>query len=360
LYTLKTFTSTLGINNINVNLNLNIDLRKYFIFNNNFKSFELNNTFLILGTNPKIDSPILNIKIKHLKYKLNKKINICYIGNKIILNYDLIHIGINTSSLVQLLYGKLFFCKILKKVYNVICLFSIGFSLFFNNLLSISLDVLSFFLKKQHFICNYITLFSSDVSVYDLGIVSYYYSKSIFINNNNTKMSYLLGVDYNNFEINNSLFNIYHGHHGNIGLKNSNIILPSNTFIENSGLYINCEGRLLVSNVIVNKKHKINNNESILYNLFNYVFFKKKHNINLKKLFLFFFYKNNFLFTKFKFVNKIYFSLKPMLYFLNIFLVNRSFTIDNDFFNMDVFNKSSYYILKLKNKYNKTDNSNFT
>ena len=182
LYSLKTFSSLIGINNININLNLNIDLRKYFIFNNNFKSFELNNVFLILGTNPKIDSPILNIKIRHIKFKFNKKIKICYIGSKILLNYSLNHIGISSNTLVKLLYGKIYYTKIIKNIYNTVCLFSIGFNLFLNNIITMTLDNLSFLLKKNSFLYNHLTLFSSDISIYELGITSFYYSRSIFIN----------------------------------------------------------------------------------------------------------------------------------------------------------------------------------
>lgn len=255
---LKTISSAFGINNININLNLNIDLRKYFIFNNNIKTFELNNVFLILGSNPKIDSPILNMKIRQIKYKFHKKINICYIGSKLLINYSLIHLGININSFINILYGKSFFCNIIKKIYNIICLFSIGFNFFFNNFLSISLDMLSFFLKKQNFIYSYITLFSSDVSIYELGIISYYYTKSIFINNVNAKLYYFLGVDYNNMYLNNNYkYNIYHGHHGNIGVLNSNIILPSNNYIENTCFFLNCEGRFFVSNTATTKKKKL-------------------------------------------------------------------------------------------------------
>lgn len=351
LHVLKSISSVFGINNINLNLNLNLDLRKYFIFNNNIKTFELNNVFLILGTNPRVDSPILNMKIRNIKYKYNQKINICYIGSKLLINYKLLHLGINSNTLLSMLYGKNFFCKILKSVYNIICLYSIGFNLIVNNFLLLTLDTLSFFLKNQNFIYSYISLFSSDVSVYELGITSYYFTKSIFINNEKPSMLYLLGVDYNNMSLtNDNKFTIYHGHHGNTGLYNSNIIIPSNLYIENTCFFLNCEGRFFVSNVAITKKRKTNNNESILYNLFNFIFNKKKTKNNLKRIFVLFFYKNSFFFTKYKFINKINLSISNTLNHINLFFTKSFFTIKNSFFNMDVFSKSSYYILKIKEK----------
>lgn len=353
LHVLKSISSVFGINNINVNLNINLDLRKYFIFNNNVKTFELNNVFLILGTNPKVDSPILNMKIRNIKYKYNQKIYICYIGSKLLINYKLLHLGINSISLLNMLYGKNFFCKIFKSVYNIICLYSIGFNLVLNNYLLLTLDTLSFFLKNQNFIYNYISLFSSDVSLYELGITSYYFTKSIFINNSKPSMLYLLGVDYNNMLLkncNNNKFTIYHGHHGNTGLYNSNIIIPSNLYIENTCFFLNCEGRFFVSNVAITKKRKTNNNESILYNLFNFLFNKKKSNKYLKRIFILFFYKNSFFFTKYKFINKINLSILKTFSNINLFYTKCLFTVKNSFFNMDVFSKSSYYILKIKEK----------
>jgi len=351
----KHLSSVIGITNLNINLNLNIDLRKYFIFNNNIKSFELNNVFLIFGTNPKIDSPILNIKLRHLKYKFNKKVNICYIGSKLLINYSLLHLGNNMNTLLSLFYGKSFFCKTIKRLYNIVCLSSIGFNFSISNNLSYSLDMLSFFLKKQNFIHNHLSLFSSDVSIYELGITSYYFSKSLFIKNIKPLFFYLLGVDYNNMllkNINNN-FNIYHGHHGNSGLFNSNIILPSNNYIENTCFFLNCEGRLFVSNLAITKKKKINNNESIIYNLFNYFSNNKKKKLNLKRIFFLFYYKNTFFFTKFKFITKFYLNTSYLLLkrLSNNFFVDKLFNINNNFYNMDVFSKSSYYILKIKENY---------
>ena len=66
IYLLKYCSFLFGINHLNLNLNLNLDLRKYYLFDNSIKSLELNNVFVFLGTNPKVDSPILNLKIRNL------------------------------------------------------------------------------------------------------------------------------------------------------------------------------------------------------------------------------------------------------------------------------------------------------
>jgi len=356
LSTLKTLSSVLGINTININLNLNIDLRKYYLFNNNIKTFDFNNVFLILGMNPKVDSPILNMKLRQIKYKYKKQINICYIGNKMMLNYSLTHLGITSNTLMSLLYGKSFFCKIIKKIHNVICLYSIGFSFLTNNNLPVTLDLLSWFLKTT-FIHNYITLYASDVSIYELGMTSYYYNKSTFINKQQTTMLYLLGVDYNNMSIDNTKkFVMYHGHHANIGVANASVIMPSNLYIENTCFFMNCEGRFMVSNVAITKKQKINNTESVLFNLFSYLYNKTKFNIHIKRLFILFFYKTNFFFTKYKYTVKTYLNLLKHIGICAVYSSNSVFTIANTFYNMDVLSKSSYYLVQL---YTQEQNLNF-
>ena len=181
LHVLKEVCNVFGTTNINTNLYLNIDLRKYFIFNNTINSLEYNNLFFIIGCNTKVDSPILNMKICHIKYKYNKKIQIFYIGSKLFLNYEMNHLGISNRTLVLFLFGKSHSCYTLNNSYNVNFLYSVGASLFISNILFISLEYLSFFLKNNNFIYSYITLFSSDVSVYELGILSTYHNSSPYI-----------------------------------------------------------------------------------------------------------------------------------------------------------------------------------
>lgn len=348
LYLLKHCTFLFGINHLNLNLNLNVDLRKYYFFNNSMKSLELNNIFFFLGTNPKVDSPILNLKIRNLKFKYNKQINVCYIGSKVLLNYSFMHLGLHMNTMIKLFLGKSFFCKTIDNFYNIIFFFSVAMKQ--NNNFSFLMDLASFFLKKKNFIFNYLTLFSSDVSLHELGIVSYYYTKSNYILNNDIKMCYLLGLDYNNMVLNDHILKIYHGHHGNIGLKFSDIVLPSTTFIENNNFYINCEGRFFVSNLAITKKKKMSYNESILYNLFNFFFTGKKENVQLINIFIFFFYKLPFFFTKYKYSNKLYLTLATSL--KKLYFSNNFITILHNYYSTDVISQSSYYLSKLKFKKN--------
>ena len=145
IHLLKHATCHIGINNININLNMNIDLKKYYLFNTLVSKFDLFNTYLIIGTNPKVDSPILNMKIKHIKHKFNKSIKIGYIGSRITINYTLCHIGLTSNSMLQILNGKNFYCKILKNCYNIVCLLGHGINITSNSSFHIIFNLLSSF-----------------------------------------------------------------------------------------------------------------------------------------------------------------------------------------------------------------------
>lgn len=339
-YTLKYISLLSGINQINLESNFNMDLRKYYLFNNSIKSMELSNVFLIVGTNLKVDSPILNLKLRTLKYKYNKKINICYIGQKVTLNYPLIHLGMTMNTLMNIFIGKSFYCKTLNMYSNIVCLFSI---LFKNNSVFINLiDKLSSFLWGTNFIVNYLTLFTSDISLYELGMSSHYYVNSYSVQRNNLKMCYFLGVDFEKMRAPMKTINIYQGHHGNIGFQQSDITLPGNTFIENTSYYINCEGRFFSSNTAIKKKKKILFNETIIFNLFSLFNTNKQH---LKQLFVLFFHRVPFFFTKYKYMLKLFFFSNMDTHYIHTF----NFSINRNFYKGDVISQSSYNILKLIN-----------
>ena len=57
---------------------------------------------------------------------------------------------------------------------------------------------------------------------------------------------YLSGADVpiRNDHDGTTMFQIYQGHHGDIGAKQADVILPSTTYIEKDGIYVNTEGRV--------------------------------------------------------------------------------------------------------------------
>ena len=57
------------------------------------------------------------------------------------------------------------------------------------------------------------------------------------------ELAYLLGADELPFDKLKSAFIIYQGHHGDAGAANADVILPAAAYTEQSGIYVNLEGR---------------------------------------------------------------------------------------------------------------------
>lgn len=53
-----------------------------------------------------------------------------------------------------------------------------------------------------------------------------------------------------------SSFIIYQGHHGDIGAKQADVILPSTTYVEKNATYVNTQGRVQQSQQAVPTAHE--------------------------------------------------------------------------------------------------------
>ena len=60
------------------------------------------------------------------------------------------------------------------------------------------------------------------------------------------KFLYLLGVDEVDYDYHGA-FIVYQGHHGDVGAQKADVVLPGAAYTEKSGIYLNLEGRLQVS-----------------------------------------------------------------------------------------------------------------
>ena len=327
----KYFSRFLGFFNLNIFLSKNIDQKQYYLMNDSLNNIEIYNIFLLCNVNTKIESSILNIKLKKIKNN-NNSIKIFYIGTNIMLNYDLIHLGFTCELFLNIYFGQHYICKNIWKLKKICC---IGNNSFFTNDNIFNLMFITLLKKLNLFFSyNYISLFSSELNTYDLGLQS---SLKIQINNNwfrysTPKIIYLLGVDYINqlnFKKNKSLI-IYQGHHADSGLFLSDIILPSSTFIETEGHYINCEGLLKYAPKILDTytKTKILPDSLIIFSLLNYI-----SNFKTKSFHTFI-----------QYINKIYpYRLNKQYIFFNIF--DKLFKYEYIYFH------DAYYINKIKSYY---------
>jgi len=90
----------------------NKDLPSFYQFNTNFSNIEKSDLILLVGTNLRFESSMLNLKIR--KHFFNKEIPVYLIGNSLNLNYPVTHLGNSTKILYKIAEGSHSFCQKLR------------------------------------------------------------------------------------------------------------------------------------------------------------------------------------------------------------------------------------------------------
>ena len=299
---LKNFFNIIGISSIlsYFKFKWTWDFKFFYLLNNILESFEIIRFFLFISCDLRLESPLLNIRIKK-NYNANKNNELflySYGLSTINLNYPIKNLGSNIIKFLKFLKGKcvhflIFFLKCFftfsyykfnYKLYNK-PIFFLGHSILIGKILLVFYIALYYFFKNKF---NWIIF---NLIINNLGFLSY--SSVIYNNYNNIKKKLSNGLLYNISSekipldyIDKFTFIIYQGFIKNNSdiYSNADIILPSTAPYEMDGLYINLEGRYRFM-----KKHiknfltiytdweiinllKIFNKKKIFWNIF---FFKK-------------------------------------------------------------------------------------
>ena len=84
-------------------------MRSSYLMNSRIRGVEDADLLLLVGTNPKIDSPVFNARIRKAVNKDGLKVGL--IGSSHDLTYDYEHLGNTTASLVDIVEGIHPFCS---------------------------------------------------------------------------------------------------------------------------------------------------------------------------------------------------------------------------------------------------------
>ena len=79
-------------------------LRSGYLMNSKLRGVEDADLLLMVGTNPKTESPVFNARIRKAVMKNNLKVGL--IGSQYDLSYDYEHLGTTPKSLIEILEGK--------------------------------------------------------------------------------------------------------------------------------------------------------------------------------------------------------------------------------------------------------------
>ncbi|CBI33579.3 unnamed protein product, partial [Vitis vinifera] len=211
---LKDFLNKMGSNNVLCEGNGShpcADLRSGYLLNSNIAGLEKADVFLLVGTQPRVEAPMVNARIRKTVQATHAKVG--YIGPATDFNYDHQHLGTGPQTLLEIAEDAIFAAvETIAKLGKVI--------------------------RPDWNGLNVLLLNAAQAAALDLGLVPES-SKSI----ESAKFLYLMGADDVNLEkVPDDAFVVYQGHHGDQSVYRANVILPAAAFSEKEGTYENTEG----------------------------------------------------------------------------------------------------------------------
>lgn len=234
---------------------LSADLRSSYIFNTSIRGIEDSDLLLLVGTNPRMEAPMINARIR--KSVLNYGLEVAYVGPKTDFAYKNTHLSDNSSFLADLASGKHPFSARLKSAARPIIV--LGMSALrrgdgadiLNTFLSLSKTYPNLMTNNWRGL-NVLQLSAARTAALDLGVVP-----GPDASDSDVKMVYLLGADeFDERSVPKNAFVVYQGHHGDAGASRADVILPGAAYTEKDGTYVNTEGRVQRTKPATNRLNK--------------------------------------------------------------------------------------------------------
>ncbi|XP_039144727.1 NADH dehydrogenase [ubiquinone] iron-sulfur protein 1, mitochondrial [Dioscorea cayenensis subsp. rotundata] len=240
---LKDFVNRMGSNSVlceGNGPNPQADLRSSYLMNTSIAGLEKADVFLLVGTQPRVEAPMVNARIRKT-VKANQA-KVAYIGPPTDINYDHQHIGTGAETLVELVEGRHPFSSTLLSAKNPVII--VGAGIFERDDKDAVFSAVETIAKNAKVVrpdwngLNVLLLSAAQAAALDLGLVS---SPNDTIPS--AKFLYLMGADDISLEkVPDDAFVVYQGHHGDKSVYRANVILPASAFSEKEGTYENTEG----------------------------------------------------------------------------------------------------------------------
>lgn len=250
MYALKKLLISLGSNIFDCRqrgMALSSELgRSSYIFNPTIAGIEQADALLIVGSNPRHEAAVLNARI--LKRQRMGQFPIALIGEKVDLRYPYSYLGAGTDALSAVIRKEDSFFNILKEAKRPLILIGEGAVsgkeglAVLKNLAKLADSVGALSEEWNGF--GVLHNAASTVGGLDIGFTSELGVTNIL---KTCEVLFLLGADEVELA-NTKAFTIYIGSHGDNGAHAADVILPASAYTEKSGLYVNTEGRVQMTN----------------------------------------------------------------------------------------------------------------
>lgn len=264
LKALKDLMDALGVKNIDCRQdgsNLGTGPRAEYLMNTTIAGIEQGDMLLIVGSNPRLEAPIVNTRIR--KSWIYGNLNIGVVGEAHDFTYDYDHIGTTPAELKSLLTSTTGFAKKLKSAKNPMIL--IGSSVFTRSDAAQVQYICGKIAKKFKMVrkgwngYNVLQSAASRVAGLDLAVLpgnGGLDTKGILqaCGSGRIKTVVSLGADEINAAALGEAFVIYIGSHGDAGAHRADLILPAAAYTEKDALWVNTEGRVQMGRMAVPPK----------------------------------------------------------------------------------------------------------
>ncbi|KAH9639610.1 hypothetical protein HF086_010017 [Spodoptera exigua] len=207
-----------------------IDLRSSYLCNTKIANVEDSDFVLLIGANTRFEAPLLNARIR--KAYIHKDTDVAFIGPKVDLTYDYLHVG-DSASIVKDLASGTSSHEVMKRLESakrpVVILGADQLKtpegaaiLAYTQELALRLQ--EKLEDKSWKVLNVLQRTASQVAALDIG-----YRPGVGpVLQDGPKVVYLLGAD---------------SHHGDVGAAMADIVLPGAAYTEKRATYVNAEGR---------------------------------------------------------------------------------------------------------------------
>ena len=221
--------------------------RASYLFNSSIEGIEQADAILIIGSNPRLEAPVLNARIR--KRWRAAATRIALIGANVDLTYPYEYLGAGPDTLEQVASGKHAFASVLKNAARPMVIVGQGAHARSDGLsvLSLAARVLLTASAGKEAPWNGFNVLhtaAARVAGLDLGFVPGKGGKDVAgILGSDMDFVYLLGADECDLSRLGSAFLVYQGSHGDRGAERADVILPGAAYTEKSATYVNTEGR---------------------------------------------------------------------------------------------------------------------
>jgi NADH-quinone oxidoreductase subunit G len=221
--------------------------RESWLFNSTIAGLDDCDALLLVGTNPRLESPVLNARIR--KNWLAHDLKIGLIGQSADLTYDYDHLGAGPASLAELIKAKSGFAQTLREARKPAIIIGAGALSREDGaaVLALAAEAAAQFgvVTEGWNGFNVLHAAASRVGGLDLGFAPGKggLSAPAMARKGALDVLVLLGADEIDLTATDA-FVIYLGTHGDAGAHRADVILPAAAYTEKNGLYINTEGRV--------------------------------------------------------------------------------------------------------------------